>query len=75
VAKLTTKERADLPAKDFGGPDRSFPMEDADHARDAISGAVHAWHAGHITDEEAKRIIAEARTKLAEYDGKRDAKS
>lgn len=69
MSKLTAKERADLPKKDFGGPGRSFPMEDPNHARAAITGAVRAWHAGHITDEEAQHIIHEARGKLAKFDG------
>lgn len=66
MSKLTSAERSKLPAKDFGGPGRSFPMEDPNHARAAITGAVRAWHAGHISDEEAKHIIAEARAKLGE---------
>jgi hypothetical protein len=38
MAKLTTKERNALPAKDFVFPkQRKFPIEDASHARDALS--------------------------------------
>ena len=37
MAKLNTAERAGLPAKDFAGPDRSYPINDASHARNALS--------------------------------------
>ena len=66
--KLSASERGKLPAKDFAGPGRSFPIENASHARDAISGAVRAWHAGHISEGEMKHIIHEARAKLGEGD-------
>ncbi len=37
MAKLTEKARDKLPAKDFAGPDRSYPVENASHARNALS--------------------------------------
>jgi len=37
VAKLTTSGRKALPAKEFAGPDRSYPIPDASHARNALS--------------------------------------
>jgi len=39
MAKLTSKERSDLPAGDFAGPDRSFPINDKNHARNALARA------------------------------------
>jgi hypothetical protein len=39
MAKLTSKERSALPAGDFGGPDRSYPMPDVKHAENAKSRA------------------------------------
>lgn len=36
MAKLTAKARKKLPASDFAGPDRSFPIEDKNHARAAL---------------------------------------
>jgi hypothetical protein len=39
MAKLSAKERNALPAKDFAGPDRSYPIPDASHARNALSRA------------------------------------
>jgi hypothetical protein len=37
VAKLTAKTRNALPGKSFAGPDRSYPIEDKAHARNALS--------------------------------------
>ena len=39
MAKLTGKERKDLPASDFAGPHRSFPVNDKNHARNALARA------------------------------------
>ena len=47
------------------GRSRSFPMEDATHQRMAISGATRSANAGNISQDEAARIKAEARRKLA----------
>lgn len=40
MARLTTKQRDALPAKDFAGPGRSYPVEDKSHARAAKSRAA-----------------------------------
>jgi hypothetical protein len=37
MAKLNAKRRNALPAKSFAGPDRSYPIEDASHARNALA--------------------------------------
>lgn len=37
MAKLTTKARKKIPTGKFAGPDRSYPIEDASHARNALS--------------------------------------
>jgi hypothetical protein len=37
MAKLNTKTRNAIPTKSFAGPDRSYPIEDASHARNALS--------------------------------------
>lgn len=39
MAKLTAKRRNELPAKTFAGPDRSYPIPDASHARNALARA------------------------------------
>ena len=35
--KLTAATRNKIPTKEFAGPDRSYPIEDASHARNALS--------------------------------------
>jgi len=37
MAKLSSADRKALPAKDFAGPDRSYPINDMSHARNALS--------------------------------------
>jgi hypothetical protein len=39
MADLTTKARKALPASDFGGPGRSYPMPDRAHAANAKARA------------------------------------
>ncbi len=44
MARLTAKKRNALPAKSFAGPDRSYPIPNASHARNALARA--SQHAG-----------------------------
>ena len=37
MAKLTSKARNALPDKAFAGPGRSYPIENASHARNALA--------------------------------------
>ncbi len=37
MAKLTAKARNKIPGKEFAGPDRSYPIENASHARNALA--------------------------------------
>lgn len=37
MGRLDAEERSSLPKKDFAGPDRSYPVNDANHARAAMS--------------------------------------
>lgn len=39
MAKLHAKQRNALPTKDFAGPDRSYPIADRSHARNALARA------------------------------------
>jgi hypothetical protein len=39
MGKLSSKERNRLPDKDFAGPNRSFPVQDESHARNALARA------------------------------------
>lgn len=57
------------------GPNGSFPIGDAKHARLAISGATRSERAGNISASTAEHIKAKARAKLhgmGEDGGKRD---
>ena len=69
MAKLSTEARKALPAKDFAGPGRSFPVENKDHARAALRDAPHAEHAGDITPRQEARIDSRARSVLGEAAG------
>lgn len=62
--KLDAKKRAKMPKKDFAGKGKSFPVNDANHARLAIGGATRAMRAGNISSSEAASIKAQARAKL-----------
>lgn len=37
MGKLDAKDRNSLPSGDFAGPDRSYPVNDPSHARNALS--------------------------------------
>jgi hypothetical protein len=37
MARLTAAQRKKLPSKTFAGPDRSFPIPDANHAHAALA--------------------------------------
>jgi hypothetical protein len=52
MAKLTAATRKKIPGKDFAGPDRSYPIEDKSHARNALARAS------------GKPIAAEVREKV-----------
>lgn len=37
MAKLTARARKAIPASEFAGPDRSYPINDRSHARNALA--------------------------------------
>ena len=39
MAKLSSKARKALPKSDFAGPNRSYPINDKSHARNALARA------------------------------------
>lgn len=61
MAKLSKSARAALPNKDFAGPDRTFPVNDTDHARAAL---LDVNKAKGLTRAEKAEIKAEARKEL-----------
>jgi hypothetical protein len=69
MAVLSAADRKAMPAKDFAGPGRSFPVGDATHARMAISGATRSERAGNISSSEEDAIKAKARAKLGDKGG------
>ncbi len=64
MSKLTSRGRDSLPAKDFAGPGRSYPIEDAAHARNAKARASQAVKAGRISKAEESKIDAKADKEL-----------
>lgn len=64
MANLTAKKRKKMPKGQFAGPGKSFPINDAEHARLAISGATRSERAGNISASEGDSIKAKARNKL-----------
>ena len=59
MARLTTKARDALPAADFAGASRTFPIEDKAHARDALARASQ-----HASPELRAKIKARVRKKF-----------
>jgi trimethylamine:corrinoid methyltransferase-like protein len=71
MAKLTAKQRANLPAKDFGLPEKArtgaakkesgnYPIPDKGHAISAKSLSRKQRKAGNLTKEEFDRINRKA---------------
>jgi len=58
MAKLTKKQRDKLPAKDFALPGGRYPIEDANHARNALARVAQ-----HGTPEEQAEVRAKVRKK------------
>jgi len=53
------------------GPNGSFPIGDAKHARLAIGGATRSYNAGNIGKSTENHIKAEARAELKNAEGNR----
>ena len=64
MAALTTKSRNALPASSFAGPGRSYPVNDANHARNALARASQQLSAGRLSRAVYDRIVSKARAKL-----------
>ena len=70
MAKLTTKARKALPKSEFAGPDRSFPVPDKSHARNAKARASQAVNAGRMSkaqeakiDQKADKVLGKGKKK------------
>lgn len=64
MTKLTSKKRNALPKKDFAGPDRSFPLNDKNHARNALARASEMEKKGKLPPSTAAKIRSKANRKL-----------
>lgn len=53
MAKLTTKQRNAMPQKEFALPDGSYPINDENHARNALA------RVSQFGDERQKTIVRE----------------
>jgi len=60
MAKLSSSARNNLPAKEFAGPDRSYPVPDRSHAANAKARAQQQYNKGHISLEMLHHIDAKA---------------
>ncbi len=71
MADLSSKKRENLPAKDFGLPEKArtkqakkesgnYPMPDKPHARNAKARAAQQRKAGNLTKEQEERIDRKA---------------
>lgn len=60
MARLTAAKRNKLPTGDFAGPDRSYPVNDASHAKNAKARASQAEHEGRMSKAEEAKIDAKA---------------
>ena len=49
MAKLTTEKRNNLPTSEFAGPNRSYPINDHNHAANAKARAQQQYDKGHIS--------------------------
>ena len=60
MAKLTAKDRNALPAKDFAGPGRSYPVPDKSHAANAKARASQVVNEGRMSKAQESKIDAKA---------------
>jgi hypothetical protein len=69
VAKLNASKRNKLPASEFAGPDRSYPVNDASHAKNAKARASQAENAGRMSASEKAKIDRKADSVLHKQGG------
>lgn len=60
MAKLTTKKRNSLPKSAFAGADRSYPVNDKSHARNAKARASEMENKGKLSPSSKAKIDAKA---------------
>jgi hypothetical protein len=62
--KLSTKARNKLPKSEFALSGGRYPIEDKNHARNAIARASEMYAKGKLTASQFKEVRAKARAKL-----------
>lgn len=61
MAKLTSKQRSNLPDSDFAIPsERKYPINDASHRRNALARASEMENKGVISAKTEKMIVRKA---------------
>lgn len=60
MSKLSSKQRKALPASDFAGPGRSYPVNNASHAANAKARASQMEKAGKLSPSSKAKIDAKA---------------
>lgn len=68
MAALTAKTRKNMAPGKFALPGGRFPVEDAKHARLALSGATRAENVGNITPAQAATVRHRAHNVLGQKD-------
>jgi hypothetical protein len=64
MSELTTKARNKLPASEFAGPGRSYPIPDKSHAANAKARAKQQLEKGNLSEGAYDAIVRRANTKL-----------
>lgn len=64
MAKLTAAKRKKIPASEFAGPQRSYPIPDKAHAANAKARATQMVAKGKLSPSAAAKIKAKANKKL-----------
>lgn len=70
MGRLSDRERSKMPASEFAGPDRSYPVNDRSHAANAKARAAQAVKAGRMSKEQEARIDAKANRVLGKKNSK-----
>lgn len=70
MAKLSASARKKIPASQFAGPNRSYPVPDRSHAANAKARASQAVKAGRMSkaqeskiDSKANRVLGKGKSK------------
>lgn len=64
MTKLTTKARNMLPKSEFAGPNRTYPIPNASHAKNALARAAQQKNTGALSEHAYESIVSRARKKL-----------